>query len=326
MREKIMIMEATRPLETTLRRYVLGTLDEEPRLQLEERVITDADVFDALGIVEDELTEEYLEGRLPAADRRDFEAHFLASSEHRRQVAFLRELKQHAAGTRQTTTGNESRVTRWFAAVFSWEPAWAGAVAALLLVSAAGTAWFAVRSMRLDDRLEGVRSQQIREAQDQARLQGRVDTLAAETRALQGRLDEEARRRQQAEARLAEAQTAVRPEAASPVFALSAGTLRSGGSLTRIAVPDASPVVRLRLAVPADEYPFHRATLYDAQGEELWTQTRLRAVGQAGQTAIVLILPTHLLSRGDYQIKLSGVAENGRLEPLATYSFRVTTP
>jgi hypothetical protein len=373
-------MQSTGALEPTLRRYVLGTLDEEPRLKLEERLVTDPDVFDALGIVEDEVTEEYLEGRLPDGDRRDYERHFLAHPGHRQQVAFLRGLKQRAATTREPAPGFWSRLADPIASAFSWQPAWAGAVAALLIVSMAATAWFAVRSVRLDDRLETVHSQQLRGTQDQAQLQGRVDALAGETRSLRARLDEEVQRRVQAEARLAQLEPGRRPggsvplhepssgaapgvaprvvperapgslaelvpptgsmpagaaraergdrgpAAMIPTFALAAGALRSDGSLVRVAVPDGALVVQLQLALPADDYPFHRATLYDAQAEEILTQARLRASGAAGRTSVVLILPTHLLSRGDYQIKLSGVAESGDVEPLATYNFRVTTP
>ena len=48
-------------LEGTLRSYALGRLAEEPRLALEERLVSEPKVLEAQGIVEDELTEEYLE-------------------------------------------------------------------------------------------------------------------------------------------------------------------------------------------------------------------------------------------------------------------------
>jgi hypothetical protein len=36
------------------------------------------------------------------------------------------------------------------------------------------------------------------------------------------------------------------------------------------------------------------------------------------------LLPSEVLPRGDYLIQLGGVREDGELEPLASYAFRVT--
>src|SRR5262245_22433148 len=84
-------------LEADLRRYVLGGLEDGPRLAIEERLVTDPDAFDALGIVEDELIEAYLDGSAPVADRRAFERHFLARPEGPQRLQLARALQ--ARGT-----------------------------------------------------------------------------------------------------------------------------------------------------------------------------------------------------------------------------------
>ena len=57
-------MRLTPDFERTLRRYVLGDLEEDVRPELEELLVTDSDAFEALGVIEDELIE-----RVPRGDR-----------------------------------------------------------------------------------------------------------------------------------------------------------------------------------------------------------------------------------------------------------------
>ena len=91
-------------------------------------------------------------------------------------------------------------------------------------------------------------------------------------------------------------------------------------------MPAGAELVRLRLELPEEGYPLYRAALHDPDGGEIWAASRLRAVGKPGQTAVVLAVPSELMPRGDYQVKLSGLREGTEPEALATYPFRVDTP
>lgn len=156
-------MRLTPELEGTLRRYVQGELSETLRLELEELLLTDPDAFEALGVVEDELAEEYLEGEGSALERKGFEEHFLTSPERRRRLAFLLALKHRAASASQPTSEEapavpgdgvraSARRPSWIDAVAEWlrparwQPAWA-AVSAMLALSLAGNAWLAWRQL-----------------------------------------------------------------------------------------------------------------------------------------------------------------------------------
>ena len=50
-------MRLIRRSDQTLRLYVLGELRETSRLDVEERLVTDPNFFEALGMTEDDLTE-----------------------------------------------------------------------------------------------------------------------------------------------------------------------------------------------------------------------------------------------------------------------------
>jgi hypothetical protein len=128
-------MELTPALESTLRRYALGDLEEGPRLELEERLVTDPEAFEALGVVEQELTEEYLNDRLSAADRASFEDHFLIRPEGQRLLGFVRLLMNRAASVSPEPTQPSSSLWTRISEFFRIRPAWAVSFASVVVVA-----------------------------------------------------------------------------------------------------------------------------------------------------------------------------------------------
>jgi hypothetical protein len=343
-------------LETALRQYILGKLDEEPRSELEERLITDSEAFELLGVTEDELCEEYLEESLPATERGGFENHFMTTPERHGQLRFLRMLKKRASSdpaeeteptesewvagrlapaemTPEDVSRDEAggraarrRFSFWRQPVF--RPTWAASLAALLVALITGNVWLGFRAERVERQLDEVSRARGVEQLEQQRLRTQVEQLSAQAQKLL------------AQAQLVrQAPIAIAPEPAAspspgprptsvrmPTFALSAGLLRSEGFLTRITIPGGSQVIRLLLELPDADYPAYRATLYDDQGEEIWEQSKLTVQSANSRAAVAVFLAASLLSPGDYQLKLSGDNGRGELEPLASYSFRVTKP
>jgi anti-sigma factor RsiW len=329
-------MRLTPDFETTLRRYVLGDLDEALRLELEELLLTDPDAFEALGVIEDELVEEYLDGAGPAPERRKLEERFLTSPEHRRRVRLARALRDRAnpdlpaRAEALPARADGIRPAGWRPAWIEtlvawveparWQPAWV-AVAAVLAVSLAGNAWLLSRQPP-----QGLARTPAPSTEEVA-PPGPERDLAALNRDLQAKLDLEQQDRAAAEARAKALETQLgRPRTSVATFALAAGLLRAQGSLPRIAVPPGAEVVRLRLELPDEGYPLYRAALHDPDGAEIWAVSRLRAVGRPGQSAVVVTVPSELLPRGDYQVKLAGLRDGAGPEILATYPFRVATP
>jgi len=329
-------MRLTPDFERTLRRYVLGDLEEGLRFELEELLLTDPDAFEALGVIEDELVEEYLEEAVAAPERRRLEERFLTSPEARRRLRLVRALRDRAKPAPRPLVetlpvrADGVRPAAWRPAWIEtlgewlrparWQPAWV-AVAAVLAVSLAGNAW-----LLSPYPAPGLAPTPAPQANEVAPL-GPEGDLATLNRALQARLDQEQQERAAAEARAKALEDQLgRPRTSVATFALAAGLLRAGGSLPRIAVPSDAEVVRLRLELPEEGYPFYRAALHDPDGGEIWAASRLRAVGKPRQAAVVLSVPTELLPRGDYQVKLSGLRDGAEPEALATYPFRVDTP
>ena len=303
----------TPDLEKTLRRYVLGDVEDELRSELEELLVTDPDAFEALGVVEDELIEEYLDGATPEADRLAFERNFLTSPRRAERLRIARALRSRA------TLGTRASVPRTVTSG-RWQPAWLG-LAAALAISLGGNVWLATRRPLQPNAV----GPPVPVAQVEPSPSPRpISVGVSEHEAGRAALERERELRTRAEVRAEELNSQLsRPPGGLATFALASGVLRSAGSMQRISLPVGAVAVRLRLQLSGDDYALYRAALLDAEGEELWSASKLRSDADGDARAVVAILPATLLSRGDYQVKLLGGAELAGLEPVGTYVFRV---
>jgi anti-sigma-K factor RskA len=91
-----------------LRSYLLGTLEAEPRAELEERILCDPAVYEELLLLEEELIDQYIAGGLSKVERQQFETHFLITAERQRKLRFGQLLKQHLSS--QTTPASSESV------------------------------------------------------------------------------------------------------------------------------------------------------------------------------------------------------------------------
>ena len=301
-----------------------------------------------------------MENVLSATERTGFEGHFLINEERRWQFGFLRLLKDRAStivseGAEQAAIpladpivqrrsdsaesadplkARDPNVVSWATLArstgfFRPRPMWAAPLAASVAILLAGNAWFVFRGKSLGDELGRLRAEHQVEQRAQRGLQTRLELLSAQALALQTELKSERQQREATEARGLHVQTqGTRPTSAQapPLFVPATGLLRSEGSMTRISIPPDAPLIRLRLELSRDEYRQYRAVLYDAQAEEIWAQSKLAAETRDGRAAITVMVPAQLLSRGDYQIKLSGSDGTEPAESVAACSFRVTAP
>ena len=78
-----------------LRSYLLGTLEAEPRAELEERILCDPAVYDELLLLEEELIDQYIAGGLSKAERQQFETHFLVTAERQNKLRFGQLLERY---------------------------------------------------------------------------------------------------------------------------------------------------------------------------------------------------------------------------------------
>ncbi len=122
-----------------IRLYLLGQLSDGGAGELEQIILTNAELFEELLVVEDELIDEYLTGKLDQNERANFERHFLATPERHEQLRFARALNRYvtAATHRENDPRNSQQAFR-HSPTFLFR-----AVAAIVLVTLiAGLVWF----------------------------------------------------------------------------------------------------------------------------------------------------------------------------------------
>jgi len=298
-------MRLIRRSDQTLRLYVLGELREPSRLDVEERLGTDPDFFEALGMTEDDLTEEYVEGTLSAADTECFERHYLTTHERRQDLAFFRQLKSYAVEQRPTVRlADRLRLND----LFRFHPLWSSVAAGVFILLVGGNLALLLGNYRLQGQFDHVRAEHQREGELRLQLQRQVAALTAQGNTLQGRLES-----QQGTGSL-------------PTFGLTSGRLRGPRSGARLSISSNAQHVRLELQLPGNDSSPYRAVLYDEAGDVIWSQAKLKAESISGRSAVVVLVPSAVLSSGEYELKLSAATARRDLEVVATYSFRVNLP
>ncbi|HSF23492.1 MAG TPA: tetratricopeptide repeat protein, partial [Blastocatellia bacterium] len=126
-----------------IRRYLLGQVSEDERQQLEERIMTDTELFNRVLLAEDDLTEQYVRKEMTEQDRLRFEEVFLATKAGWRQVDFNRAFYKYI-GSSAIKKRNPFGpwIQDWPRGIYSTQALkWAAMVA--LAVAAVWAVWFA---------------------------------------------------------------------------------------------------------------------------------------------------------------------------------------
>src|SRR5215468_6910885 len=81
-----MIMKDEADKEKLLIRYLLGSLPEEQRLQVESEFLGDDQRYERLLALENELYYDYAQNELSPGEREQFEKRFLSSEQNRKKA------------------------------------------------------------------------------------------------------------------------------------------------------------------------------------------------------------------------------------------------
>ncbi len=203
-------------------------------------------------------------------------------------------------------------------------------MAAAILLLVLGVVWLIGGYWRLHHQLNEALTDQGLARENEQDLARQL----AEERSRGGGLSDELRREQDQRASLERQLGSLRAQRERSAFGagsseptvtsylLSPGLLRGAGDMERVILPSGSSLVRLQLDIEVDDYESYRAALHEAEGVELWTQSKMKAETTGERTVVVLTLPSQILPHGDYHLRLSGLATGGDFELLARYYFR----
>ncbi len=320
--------------DTHLTHYLLGMLDDEQVERLDEAAIVDDDVAARLRVVETDLIDAYVRGRLSGDVLEHFESRYLASPRRRDGVKFAERFvpavdraggvtpDSHAhsdvsASEKPVHTpppeprADSPRTRR------SW-PTLKFMAAAALLAIASGV--LLLQFVRLRNGLTV--AERSREASAE-----RVEALARQLdeQRVAGASATQALERARASLGAAHSAAAGAAAATSPAMALVLlPQTRAGGPIATLAVPDGTDAVRFDLQLESNDYPRYDATLADpATNGVVWRSGTLTAASRRDGSSVLVAVPGRLLKAQHYTLALIGHSASGATEVAGSYTFQI---
>jgi hypothetical protein len=280
-------MEVSTQNREMLRQYLLGQSIDADLSQMDEQLMSDSQLYNELLLLEDELIDEYLRGRMSADDRRSLENYFLRSPRHQQKLRFARALNRYvdAAGPEEDHAVSEDQTvspvtgtavppvanapspairskSRSFPFWPFQQPALNYAFGAALLILVAGVSWLAIKTWQ--------------------------------------------------------------PSGPGKVFEATlapGGVVREGGEVPAISIPAGTDTLRLNLLLPDNDDQDFKVELRGSDSKTIWTKDHLSPITTAGKKSLRIDVSTHLVQRDTYRIKLSS-RSSGAYEESASYTFR----
>lgn len=271
--------------ESALRRFLLGDVDQEERERLESLFITDSVVKEKILAAEQDLIDDYLDGSLTSADKQRFIQQYAETPAQQRKLRIATSIKDWA-----TTQANVSlppgpvRQSFWSRLR---DGVWLKPTVAIPIAATAMVAVIAL-AIWLNGRIERQKYQ-----------------LAIQEEVVQ--------------LNVPSSLSKVPPKMAS--LELRPGATRSGDTQNELVISRDNGIAELRLVWIHKQYPRYTAVVSRVNGKQSVTIPDLQAEDDG--KSIRLRLPDSFLTRGTYQVELTGITAGGTAEISEEYRFSV---
>jgi hypothetical protein len=299
-------------------RFLLGSLEGAEVDRFDELSISDDEFAARLRTVEDDLVDDYVNGRLSGEILARFESHYLESPSRRQKVAFARTLRAHLNRVSPHSVP-APRIAARRGNVFR-----ALAIAASLLLIAGSV--LLVEVVRLRRQMSDSRTAQATLEERQRELQRQL----AEQQSVNAGSTSELAQLRESIARLEERAAGDRSGSALPrelniaTIVLTPPT-RGIGQIP-VVTPPSRGYVAVQLQLESNDFSTYRAGLKDlTTNRVVWTSSPLKARSADGTQVVSIGLRADLLKPQRYSLELSGLDARGVGTPLGSYIFRVTS-
>jgi anti-sigma factor RsiW len=275
--------------DDTLIRYLRGELAEAERDRVEELFFADDQLYGRLQMLESQMIDSYVRGRLPPDQRDRFARLVRNSPEQRRKVEFAEALRRLA--DRQAIAPSRRP---WWESVLGFLQARTPAVR--IALAAAAVALLAMPVVYFQHARRA--NAPVRQAAvPQPRPAPKSPDRTPETP----------------------------PQRTVPVLAFVLSPLeRGGGEENRVVIPAGESTIRLQLNLEDGQIEPLSATIRTADGVPVGEFSGLKPQGAGpGQRAVFVSLPSSRFRDGQYVVRLSHVAAGGSPELVGGYGFRV---
>ncbi len=267
-----------------MKQYLLGMLPQESLTALEERLLRDSDFYEQLLITEDDLVDDYLADRLPGPERERFESYFMITPERLQKVRFGKALRLYVNLAEGVKASQENRAPELSKGL-----------------SAANKRWWSRPGVVLwPPKLSPVLAWSLI-------IIVCLGLIAVSWTVFRGPSFRAAVKK---------------PGQKSTTIALVSGSTRSEGVTQRISIPAGVDWVQLQLELKRNDYRTYKAELLD-DTSVLAASGPMKPEVNGGRSVLNLGLPANVLKPGDYQVRISGISDNERIEVVDRYPFRV---
>jgi len=290
-------MNETLDERDTLRKYLLHELGEAEQERLEERLLTDKEFSRHVAMAQNDLIDDFVTGALSKHDLECFRKYFMTTPARLQKVNFATALDRYV--TEKTATAE--RVPTVGAGIVERVLAFSRARSLKIALSVAGCllifgiAFFALRPgwfRPVGGQDFGQEFVRINHAQEMGPLQ------LSELR---------------------------RSSANTPTLTLRQNLVREDAGSRKVEITAGVTFIRLLLEVTSGLSDSYQAVLQTADGRDIAHVEGLKAREEDGAWFVVVNVPAVPSVRGDYQVRLFRIGDDGRAISAGLYPFQVTT-
>jgi hypothetical protein len=271
--------------------YLLGGLDEETKQQVEERVITDRKYKEEVLMVEDELVEDYLAGRLPEIERDRFRRHYLSGPSQRQKLRVEQALNKYIAENSWRSSILE-RLKDWFPALLNLFRSQSRLVQFSSVITATaillGGSWLVYQAL-------SAASERTRLGQELARLNAPNNISTS-------------------------------PDPSVLAVTLPSLQFREGESdeSDRIVIRPGTKILQLHVPLGSDDHESYGVVLRLNEGRELFKFNDLKTRTIDEKRTLTLQIPTRILSTNDYVLTVRKLNPDGTSKDVGDYDLHLT--
>jgi hypothetical protein len=307
-----------------LERYLLGLVADEATERLDEASIADDEVSMRLRVVESDLVDSYVRGKLAGETLARFESHYLSSPRRRERVRL-------AASFIGAVDRSVARAEGAIGTVRSGRPTrlpWMATAAAFVIV---------VGGILLLEfgrpRHEWPDTTSARSAPERPTEQ--VDRRLAREPAAGAAPVEERDGAHSRPSAAASTSTIPGPESSGGrtaeqgqiVAVVLLPPTRAVAPVPTLAIPGAADRVRFELRLESNDFAAYRVGLKDpASNRILWRSSWIPAQLSAEQASVSVVVPANLFERQHYSLDLAGRDAGRREDMIGSYPVRIVQP
>jgi hypothetical protein len=275
--------------DAQLRQFLLGKIEDEERQRIESLFLTDSQMREKLLAAEQELFDDYLEESLSTSDREAFLSLYGDTTAQRRKLRIAKSIQEWALDQSKTPSVIPNpAISIWGRLLeqLRLKPVLVIpiAVAAAFAIIAA-VVWVNSRGTERDTEYLALNQELVR-----------LNTPASLREVPSG----------------------------MSLLTLKPGSVRSVAAESELKRRPDSAVAELRLLwLQKEDYLTYQAVLRRPGGDQSYTSPNLTVQKEDGKF-IRVRLPVHMLTRGNYQIELSGVSADGTKSTPEGYTFTVS--